>query len=407
MDKSNQARTMIILLFALNFLSYIDRSAMAYAIPVITSSLRINSYLIGLILGSFGIGYFITTFLGGVFVDKYGSKRVLLLSTLIWTCSMGLTGLATGFYSLYLARFGLGAGEGPSFPAVARTVSDWIPLRSRCQALANSLFAVPLSLAIGAPVVTFLITYLGWRLMFLVLAVLVLLWWPFCYLFFLDKSKDNKVAKATLLTSTKEDKYYFFKNKTLLSNAWGFFVYGYSMFFFLTWLPDFLASTYHLSVKQIGLFSILPWILATLFLWLGGYLSDLLYNKTKSLRYARSYLILAGQLFTLLSLLVILTFKDLTVILIAISFAVAFNLSNNTPFYAINMDVSAKRAGTSLGFMNSMFAIAGFLAPTITGAAVQLSGNFYTAFLLMGLLTLSAIISILLFHHPDKALSKA
>ncbi|WP_419421274.1 MFS transporter (plasmid) [Legionella sp. D16C41] len=400
MAQSSQAWKMIILLFALNFISYIDRAAMSYAVPDIIKSLAISNYSIGLILGSFGIGYLITTFLGGLLVDKYGPKRILLISTLIWTFSIGLTGLAVGFVSLYIARFGLGLGEGPNFPAVARTVSDWIPLKLRCKALANSLVAVPLSLAIGAPVITLLLTYLGWRYMFFILATFIFLWWPFCYLFFPDKS--NTINQSASTNLAKQDRYYFWRNQTLVSNAWGFFVYGYSMFFFLTWLPDFLTSNYQLSIKIVGFFSILPWILAATFLWLGGYISDFIYNKTKSLRYARTYLILIGQTLTLICLLFILISHNLIIILLAIALAVAFNLSNNTPFYAVNMDVSDRRAGTSLGIMNSTFAIAGFLAPTITGAAVQLSGSFHTAFLLMGLLMLSSIIIIYFFHHPDQ-----
>lgn len=87
--------------------------------------------------------------------------------------------------------------------------------------------------------------------------------------------------------------------------------------------------------------------------------------------------------------------------LICISLAIAFSLINNTTFYATNVDVAKQQAGTSLGLMNSGFAIAGFLAPTITGWLVQMSGNFHAAFILIAALILSAIIITYLFHRPD------
>jgi hypothetical protein len=47
-------------------------------------------------------------------------------------------------------------------------------------------------------------------------------------------------------------------NRTLLANYWAFFVFGYFLFFFMTWLPNYLAQTYNLNVKEVGLYTILP-----------------------------------------------------------------------------------------------------------------------------------------------------
>lgn len=411
--KTNFRWIIIVLLFALNFISYIDRSAISYAVSMIMQDLSINHYSMGLILGSFGIGYFIATLLGGIFVDKWGARHILLVFTLIWALSICSMGIAIGFFSAYLSRFGLGMGEGPNFPAVARSVGDWLPVQARARALSNSLVAVPLSLAIGAPIITLLLSAVGWRWMFIALGLLVLVWWPFCYFLFTNHPRQsrfvNQAEKDFILHDQQifssqpiTDKYYFFKNKTLLSNSWGFFVYGYSMFFYLTWMPDFLQSVYHLNIKQVGLFSILPWLLAAIFLWVMGYLSDFIYKQTHSLRYARSYPILIGQLLTLICLIPILASTHQIIVLLSISLAIAFNLSNNTTFYSTNIDIAKEKSATSLGIMNSGFAIAGFLAPTLTGAMVQLTGSFHSAFVLMICLTLSAVVVTFLFHHSEE-----
>jgi MFS family permease len=409
--KTNFRWTIIAILFSLNFLSYIDRSALSYAVPELMQELSLNHYQMGLILGSFGIGYFIATLLGGIFVDEWGPRKILLGFTLIWAISIASMGMAAGFLSAYLSRLGLGVGEGPNFPAVARAVSDWLPLKSRASALSNSLVAVPISLAIGAPLITALLTIIGWRSMFVILGLVILCWWPLCYFLFANKPHEspfvNQAEKEFINqdeqishSKKKIDKYYFFKNKTLLSNGWGFFVYGYSMFFYLTWLPDFLQSVYHLNIKQIGLFSVLPWLLAAIFLWIMGYTSDFIYQKTHSLRYARSYPIFIGQLLTLICLIPVVISNNLSISLLSISLAIAFNLSNNTTFYSTNIDVAKEKSATSLGIMNAGFAIAGFLAPTLTGALVESTGSFHSAFVLMVLLTLSAVIVTFFFHHP-------
>jgi hypothetical protein len=52
--------------------------------------------------------------------------------------------------------------------------------------------------------------------------------------------------------------------------------------------------------------------------------------------------------------------------------------------------------------MEFAFAIAGFLAPAITGWVLNLRGSFVDGFLLMTGLALSSVLVVLLFHHPDR-----
>jgi nitrate/nitrite transporter NarK len=52
--------------------------------------------------------------------------------------------------------------------------------------------------------------------------------------------------------------------------------------------------------------------------------------------------------------------------------------------------------------MDFGFAIAGFLAPAITGWVLQVRGSFVDGFLLMAGLALSSVLAVLLFHHPDR-----
>ena len=51
-------------------------------------------------------------------------------------------------------------------------------------------------------------------------------------------------------------------NRTLLANTWAFFVFGYFLFFFMTWLPSYLERKYGLNLGAVGLFTVLPWLAA-------------------------------------------------------------------------------------------------------------------------------------------------
>ena len=416
------------LIFAITVVNYIDRSAISYGIGDIARDLHFNQHdrdlLSGFIFSAFSIGYMVTVFLGGIFADRHGARVTLFWAALVWSIAIGLTGLAVGFTMLAGARVLLGVAEGPNFPSMNRGVADWLSSRERAIALGNSLVAVPLALAIGAPVVTQLILHFGWRGMFLVLMVLGLIWLPLWWFLFrdfpehsrhvnpaeLDHIRDGRHMDQKTETKALHDRRrrlkgmwkFLLTNPTLLANDWSFFVFGYYLFFFMTWLPTYLEQAYHLNLKQIGVFAIAPWLAAAVLLWGTGYLSDALLQRTGNLRMARSHPIWISQLLSALCILPVIFVHDLTVMLVFISLAVGLGMSSNAAFYAVNVDVARERAGTALGVMDTFFAISGFVAPLVTGWVVGATGSFNNAFWLMALLALSSVIVVILFHHPER-----
>jgi nitrate/nitrite transporter NarK len=150
------------------------------------------------------------------------------------------------------------------------------------------------------------------------------------------------------------------------------------------------------------LFTVLPWLAAALLLWLLGRWSDHLLKSTGRLRVARSYLIAGSQLIAALAVIPVALTNDLTVAIAGITVAVAASMGANAAYYAVNVDIVPQRAATALGIMDFAFAIAGFLAPTLTGWMLALRGSFADGFLLMTGLALSSVLVVLLFHHPDR-----
>ena len=163
LNKTNFRWKIVALLFVINAVNYLDRSSIAYAIDGMAIDFGFNDEQIGWILGAFGIGYIVTTFLGGVAADKFGAKRVLTLAMILWGITSLLTSFANGFFLVFIARVLLGIAEGPGFPVMTRAISDWLPERERNRALSMALIAVPLSLAIGGPISALLIEGLTWR----------------------------------------------------------------------------------------------------------------------------------------------------------------------------------------------------------------------------------------------------
>ena len=272
----------VFLLFSITIVNYVDRAAISYAIPLIEKELAFSAAESGAILGAFGLGYAVTTLLGGFAVDRWGARIVLAVAAVLWSLSIGMTALATGVAMLYASRVLLGVSEGPNFPALTGAVTHWLSPHERATALGNALLAVPLALAVGGPVVTQLLALLDWRLTFGVLFVLSAAWVPLWWFLFRDSPAESRFVNKAELDHIRRTPDSVAKaphgvlkswpgtdvigallsNRTLLANTWAFFVFGYFLFFFMSWLPSYLERKYGLDLASVGLFTVAPWLAA-------------------------------------------------------------------------------------------------------------------------------------------------
>ncbi len=370
----------------------------------------------GYIFSAFGMGYVITTFFGGVCADRFGARVTLGIAAVFWGLSLIGCGLSMGFLGFLAARFFLGISEGPNFPSLTRATGNWLLERERVRALSWALVSVPVALAIGSLVVTHLILTFNWRWMFIILGVLSLVWVPFWFVFFRNKPEESRYTNHQSLPDGEYNgfvkshertpwKIVLF-NPTLLSTYWAFFVFGYMLFFFMSWLPSYLVKVYHLDLQAQGLFTFLPWVCAAILMILVGYWADALNKKGSSRRVTRSWFI-AGSLFlSALSLVPMLLHPDLMTSVICLSLGVGIFMSANPAYYAIHLDCIPKWTGTTLGVMCVWFAVSGVVSPIITSWLIAKTGHYRDAFGILIVLCISAIVTTLIFNRPDRKIEQ-
>jgi len=398
------------LVFLATMINYIDRTALSYAIIPLEKTFHLSNTDFGMAASAFGLGYLIMTVVGGVMVDRFGAHKIWSLFALFWSLSCALIGVAAGFVWILLFRLLLGVSEGPAFPALTRVSADWLPLRERARALGIGLAAVPFASVLGAPLISNLIELTGWRSMFIILGLTGLVWCVVWFIVFRDRPKDCRFVSRqeqiyirsenqTPASRTKKTSWRFILfNPALLANNFAFFSFGYLLFFSITWLPGYLEQTYHMAIRTVGWFLVMPWATATVTILLGGVLSDWLMARTGSIRIARSHLIWICQSVSALCFLPLIFTHSLTVVAITISLGVGIGLMPNAAFYAINTDLAYDRAATSLGVMDCAFALAGILAPVVTGWLATVTGNFSAAIGLMVVLTFGSAVGVFVWQ---------
>ena len=192
-------RTILVMLTAAMVINYMDRSALAVAMPFITTDMHLTAVEKGLIFSSFSFGYALFNFVGGVLCDRFGATKVLTYSMAWWSVICGLTAGAFNFWTLLVARALFGAGEGPVSTTANKVVNNWFPVQERARSVGINQAGGPLGGAISGPVVGMLALHFGWRAAFVVIALIGLTWALIWRLVATDTPRENRRVDAAEL----------------------------------------------------------------------------------------------------------------------------------------------------------------------------------------------------------------
>jgi sugar phosphate permease len=403
------------LIFFITLVNFVDRSAISFVIEPLKKEFQFTDTQFGMILSAFGLGYVLLTAFGGWLVDRFGTRIVWPLAAISWSLCVGFLGIAAGFWGFIGLRFLLGVTEGPHFPAMTRSISDWLPPRERARALSLGLVAIPLSSVIGAPVCSYLVADFGWRTMFFAISAAGIVWAFVWYFLFTDKPENCRYvgkeerdmiigenARAIDKNQVKADWRFILTHPALIANNIAYFAFGYMLFFATLWLPGYFLSQHGLNLKSVGWYLTIPWLVSAVFLKAGGVISDWLYRKTGSSRLARAHVIWSSQLLAAIFFVLLSFTHTLGMSILFLSLGLGFGMMPQPAFFSTNIDVAKERSGSAQGITSSCLSLAGIIAPLLTGWLVDLTGNYQGAFLLLAGFTGIAVITVVLFHHPDR-----
>ncbi len=160
----------------LGLLSYVDRSVLAILSPTILAALHLSATQYGYAILVFSLCYMLANPIWGFWMDRAGLWVTTLGAVAIWSIASGSHGLMMGFAGMCLARGVLGFGEGATFPAGLKTVTETLPEEKRSFGLGIAYSGSSLGAALTPLLITPVAMRWGWRAAFGVTAVLGLLW---------------------------------------------------------------------------------------------------------------------------------------------------------------------------------------------------------------------------------------
>ena len=173
----------VLLLFTLvSTFGFIDRIIVQILVQPIKAELHVSDAKMGLLGGlTFGVLYALLSIPIARVAERKNRVIIISISTALWSLATAVSGFASSFAHLVLARIGVGIGEAAGAPATTSVIADYFPRERRASAMAIYSLAVPLGAFLGGSAGGYVALHWGWRAAFLIVGlpgvVLALLQW--------------------------------------------------------------------------------------------------------------------------------------------------------------------------------------------------------------------------------------
>ncbi|MBL6751699.1 MAG: MFS transporter [Nevskia sp.] len=373
--------TVVLLLCAAVFISYIDRTNISVGAIAMQAQLGWNETQKGLVLSSFFVGYLAMMVASSALASRYGGKVVLGVAVLWWSLFTALTPPAAlcSLPVLVAARIALGLGESAVFPASINMIGRWVPpeLHSRAVALfASSLY---LGSVVALPATGWLVKAYGWPLPFYVFGALGLVW---ALLWFSGVRGGYGIAPPAAQAQVPIP----WRRLLTLPPVWAIvvahFCANWTLYVLLAWLPSYFKSSFGVSLVNAGMLSAAPWLAAFLTANAAGHVADHLLKAGRSAGFVRKLmqtlgLGLGGIL--LLQLPAAHAVGPAFALMCCATAALACCLAGFAPNC---FDIAPRHADVIWGISNSFATLPGIVGVFVTGWLVDRTGSYAAPFYL-------------------------
>jgi sugar phosphate permease len=401
----------LLLLCVMYFITYMDRVNVATAGGAFKTELGLSNTQLGLVFSMFAYPYLVFQIIGGWCADRFGARVVLTLCGIVWAGATIMTGLATGLFSLLMARLLLGIGEGATFPTATKAMARWLPENRMAFGQGITHASARIGNAATPPLVTALMAATSWRGAFILIGIVSMAWALVWGLYARDDPHLHpqvSAAERALLPqrphAAKQLVPWFRLCRRMAPVTFVYFCYAWTLWTYLSWVPQFMLHAFGLNLKDSALLASLIFGAGVVGDALGGVVSDRILLLTGSLRRARRDQVVVGMAASMFCSIPLLFTHDATTATLLLASAFFFAEFTIAPMWAIPVDIAPEFAGTASGLMNTGTAIAAILSPLVFGAVIDATGRWSLPY--AGTLALMGAGCIAAFWmHPEQRFS--
>jgi sugar phosphate permease len=408
--RRHTARRLLPFLFVLYIVAFLDRMNVGAAALQMPGDLGFSDRAVGLGAGIFFLGYVLLEIPGALIAERHSARRWIARIMISWGILTVLMAFIHNVREFYIVRFLVGAAEAGFFPAVVVYLTHWFRAGDRAKAVAVFYAAMPLSYVIGSPLAGVLLglSWLGlrgWRWLFIlegipavllgVIALFYLTDWPRQAHWLPSDEREWIIAQLEKEKRAKQAVRSYsiwqalrHRDVILLTASYFFGLTGnYGIAF---WLPTMLKRLSGQSDLKVTLLASLPYLAGFLTQQWNGWHSD----RTRERRWHAAIPVLLSGVALFLA---ISSGTHVALSIIFFTMVGAAYYAFHPAFWAVPTEfLSESAAAASIGLINSIGNLGGFLGPMIMGYLVSRTHSFTAglwylvgSFLISGLLMLA------------------
>ncbi|HEX2918433.1 MAG TPA: MFS transporter [Edaphobacter sp.] len=388
--------TIAVLLGVGILVNYFDRVNLSIAHDALQAAFGISDITFGYVLGAYSWTYALMQLPSGSLLDRFGVRRVMLVSIVLWAIASGLAAVAPTILILFIARFLLGIGEAPTFPACAKAIGLWFPAGERGVPTAMFDAAAKLAIGIGTPILGLILLHFGMRANFAATAILSGFYAILFASLYCDPRSPERAIRRNISTGPPSSLGIstLLRERKVIAAAIGSGAYNYSFYLLLTWLPFYLQKGLKMSGRQSVLWSAVPWIAAAIVgFGVGGMLTDILVRRGYDASIVRKSILIAGTSMGIFVLAPAFLHQP-SVVLICLSLSLSGLAAASPVLWTLpSLLVPSESTGRVGAIMNQSNQIAAIVAPIATGYLTTWTHSFVAAFLVAGVILVVGVAS--------------
>ncbi len=375
--------------FALYIIAYLDRANVAYAKMTMMADRGFSEAVFGFGAGIFFVGYLLFEIPGALIVERRSARRWMARILITWGLCAVLVGFVKTASQFYAARFLLGLAEGGFFPGIIVYLTHWFCARDRARALAGFIIAIPVSLSLGAPISALILRldwfgFAGWRWVFILEGLPAILFGVITLLYLTDHPREaawlepeerkwiiaeleaeKQAKRATGQVSILQA----LRNRDVVLLALALFFANIGTYAFVFWLPTTVQKASGRSAIFSTALSALPFAVALISVALSARSSDLRNER----KWHTAVPLGLSALFFTLSTLAGTTFP-VVMLWLCVTGAALFAWAPS--FWVLpTLTLGESAAAASLGLINSVGNLGGFVGPSVVGYLLSRSSS--------------------------------
>lgn len=386
--------------------NYFDRVNLSVSQEALHAAFGVSTVMFGYLLSAYSWTYALLQLPSGLLLDRFGIRRVGLVSILLWSVASFGGAFSTGAAMFFASRLLLGIGEAPTFPGNAKAVGYWFPAKERSFATAIFDTGAKTSSAIGIPLLGIVLVHYGWRWNFAATGLISLAYLAMFYRYYRNPSEDKALTQAerdfiarggaqpedSVKAAKGAPLGYLLRRRKVAGLALGFAAYNYTFYLLLTWLPSYISTAHHTSRLDSALYTSVPWIFssATGFV-IGGWLVDALIKRGWNSVRVRQFVLIGGTAFGL-GILGAAMVQSAAAAVLWISISMGGLAAASPVAWSIPSLIAPRESvGTVGGIINFCGQLSAITAPIATGYIAQITHSFAGAFVVAAMFLLVGI----------------